>query len=265
MTVIKNALGQAFDVTNDVPYRNPEFYENAPANANRCRLDITIPKGQQNFPTVVWFHGGGLTGGSKHTPIELTQDPDHPCAVIACGYRLANVYGATGETCLDDAAAATAWVLNHIAEYGGDPKRVFVSGHSAGAYLTSMIGMDPRWLRRYNHSYRELKGLLPLSGQCVTHFTIRAERNIPMVQATCDDFAPIYHAVTPDLPPILLITGDAELEMCGRQEENAYFCRMLKLNGQKDVTHYTMQGYGHNMVQPAYPLCVEFIRRVSAY
>ena len=263
MNIIKNANDQIFEFTEDIPYRDGAFYESGLSNVDRCTLDLTIPQDEPGFSTVVWFHGGGLTAGAKHTPMALTMDVGHPSAVVACGYRLAGTDGATGATCLDDAACAVAWVLKNIASYGGDPTKVFVSGHSAGAYLTAMIGMDPQYLRRYGCDYTQLKGLMPLSGQCVTHFTIRAEQGIPITQPTCDEFAPLYHVGTPNLPPILLTTGQGDLEMCGRTEENAYFCRMLKLNGHQDVTHLIFDGYGHGCDYPSFPLFVQFIQRVA--
>ncbi len=258
-----NSLQQPFCQTLDIPYREKEFYETHPENGERCALDLTLPEGHSGFATIVWFHGGGLTGGVKHTPMELTLDPVHPNAVVACGYRLADPQGTPGITCLEDAAAALAWVIRHIAEYGGDPRKIFVSGHSAGAYLTCMLGMDPRWLQAQGCDYRQIRGLIPISGQCITHFTLRAERGIPMEQPLCDDLAPLYYVGTPNLPPILLTTGDSELEMCGRQEENAYFCRMLKLNGHQDVRHRTFQGYGHDCTLPSFPLATQFVQHLA--
>ena len=63
-----------------------------------------------------------------------------------------------------------------------------------------------------------------------------------------------------DAPPILLVTGDREKEMLGPYEENAYCMRMLKLVGHKDVTLYELQGYGHNMVEPALKPMLEWLR-----
>ena len=78
--------------------------------------------------------------------------------------------------CVDDAAASAAWVVKHIAEYGGDPRRIFVAGHSAGGYLTSMIGLDKRWLEPYGiDPDTTFAALIPYSGQVVTHFARRRE------------------------------------------------------------------------------------------
>ena len=126
-----------------------------------------------------------------------------------------------------------------------------------------MIGMAPPYLRRYGCDYRQIRRLMPLTAQCITHYTIRAERGIPITQPTCDEFAPLYHVGTPDLPPMLLATGQGELELCGRTEGNAYFCRMLKLNGHQDVVHLVFDGYGHDCTGPAFPPVVQFIRRIA--
>ena len=71
--------------------------------------------------------------------------------------------------------------------------------------------------------------------------------------------------VRPDAPPIVIISGDRELELFGRYEEQAYFWRMLKLVGHKDVTLYEMQGYDHGaMPQPAYKILKDHIKRITA-
>jgi len=67
-------------------------------------------------------------------------------ASVSAGYRLLVDGKATPTDCVSDAGAVVAWTLKHIAEYGGDPKKVFVSGSSGGGYLTLMVGMDPKWL-----------------------------------------------------------------------------------------------------------------------
>jgi dienelactone hydrolase len=84
--------------------------------------------------------------------------------------------------CIDDAAAAVAWVLKNIAEYGGDPEEIIVSGHSAGGYLTLMVGMDKTWLAKYDVDADDINALFPFSGHTITHFTVRQERGIPGTQ-----------------------------------------------------------------------------------
>ena len=223
----------------------------------RCVLDIYYPNNKEGFPTVVWFHGGGLTGGNKSIPAELKEKG---MAVVAANYRLypkvkAPVY-------IEDAAAAIAWVFNHMEEYGGDPDLIFISGHSAGGYLTSMVGMDKRWLKKHEIDANRIAGLIPFSGHTITHFTVRKERGIEGTQPVVDDLAPLYH-VRKDAPPLLLITGDREMEMMGRYEENAYMVRMMKVVGHPDTRLYEMDGYGHNMLTPAFPLLIKEVKRIE--
>jgi len=222
----------------------------------RCLLDVYYPKDQQGFPTVVWFHGGGLTGGEKFIPEALQQKG---VAVVAVNYRLypkvkAPVY-------IEDAAAALSWVFKNIPDYGGDSSLIFVSGHSAGGYLASMIGLDKSWLAKYQIDANRIAGLIPFSGHAITHFTVREERGIPGTQPVVDHLAPLFH-VRPDAPPLLLITGDREKELLGRYEENAFLMRMMKVAGHQDTQLFELDGYGHGMTAPAYPLLLQEVKRI---
>lgn len=170
----------------------------------RCRLDIYHPSNRTGFATVVWFHGGGLTGGSRHIPTGLQGKG---IAVVAANYRLHPKV--TCPAYPEDAAAAVAWTSRNIKKYGGDADRIFVSGHSAGGYLASMVGIDKRWLAKHGIDADRLAGLIPLSGHAITHMTVRKERGIPGNQPVVDAFAPFYH-VRPDAPPILLVLADAD-------------------------------------------------------
>lgn len=223
----------------------------------RCRLDVYHPTNRKDFATVVWFHGGGLTGGNKSVPKELREKG---VAVVAVNYRL--YPKVESPAYIEDAAAAVAWTMKNIANFGGSPKKVFVSGHSAGGYLTSMVGMDKRWLAAHGADADDLAGLIPYSGHTITHFTVRKERGIEGTRAIIDDMAPIYH-VRKDSPPMLLITGDRKLEMLGRHEENAYFWRMMQVVKHPDTTIMELDGYNHGqMAEPAHPLLLRFVRRI---
>ena len=174
-------------------------------------------------------------------------------------YRLSPQTPVAG--CLEDAAAAVAWVVRHIASYGGDPELIFLAGHSAGGYLVSMLGLDKRWLAAQGlDPDRAVAAVIPYSGQAVTHFTRRAELGMPAGQPLVDDMAPLFH-VRADAPPMLLLSGDRELEMLGRYEENAYFWRMLRIAGHPDVRLLEFDGYDHgNMPQAGHPAAVRYIR-----
>ena len=221
----------------------------------RCRLDLYYPEGVEGFKTVVWFHGGGLTGGNKFIPDQLKE---RGFAIVAVNYRL--YPKVKSPDYIDDAAAAVAWVFQNIERFGGDKRKVFVSGHSAGGYLTSMIGLDKSYLKKYKVDADSIAALIPFSGHTITHFTVREERGIPGTQVVVDELAPIYH-LRKDAPPLILITGDREMEMLGRYEENAYLCRMMKVIGHQHTSLYELDGFNHGeMANPAFYILRDYVK-----
>lgn len=224
----------------------------------KCLLDIYYPKTNENVPVIMWFHGGGLTSGAREIPERLKNQG---FVIIGVGYRLAGSE-IQAEVSISDAAAAVAWVIKNIEKYRGDPDAVFVSGHSAGGYLALMTVMNKTLLLNHGIDANNIAGVVPFSGHTITHFSIRSERGIPGEQPIIDEFAPLYY-VRKEAPPMLLITGDRELEILGRYEENAYFYRMMKVSGHQDIKLNEMEGYGHNMAEPAYPLLLNFVRSHS--
>ena len=190
----------------DISYAEPE----------RCRLDVKWPAGQTNFPTVVWFHGGGLVNGNKHF-ISI----DDGIAQVAANYRLLDTNMTDGAVCIRDAAAAVAWTLENISRYGGDPKKVYVSGMSAGGYLTMMVGMAPQYLRERGHDIGELAGIAPMSGQATKHYNVRkfSGDSDPQFLPKIDELAPLRWC-SKDIPPIVSICGEEPWEWKCRSEEN---------------------------------------------
>ncbi|WP_207532469.1 alpha/beta hydrolase [Desertivirga arenae] len=243
---------------NNIHYYSDSLNQSDKYINERCALDIYYPKNQKNFKTVVWFHGGGLTGGRKEIPASLREKG---ICVVGVGYRLApNV---KSPEYIKDAAAAVAWTFKNIQKYGGDPSLIFLSGHSAGAYLVDMVTLDKTWLGPHGIDANKIAGLISLSAQAITHFTIRKERGLADTKVVVDNFAPL-NLVRADAPPTLLVTGDRELEMLGRYEENAYLYRMFKLVGHKDVRLLELQGYDHGgMAEPAFPLLLKEMDRIA--
>jgi acetyl esterase/lipase len=222
---------------------------------SQCKLDLYYPKGQKNYTTIVWFHGGGLTAGSKEIPKALMEKG---YAVVGVGYRLspkANV-----PAIIEDAAAAMAWIFQHIGEYGGDPDKLILTGHSAGGYLGMMITLNKSYLAKYGIDANRIGALIPFSGQAISHFTYRKEQGMGALQPTIDTYAPLFH-VRADAPPMILITGDRELELFGRYEENAYLKRMMQLVGHQKTSLYELDGFDHGgMPEPAFPLLLRLIK-----
>ena len=229
----------------DVSYRNRKTEKNwTDYMDEQCRLDIYYPENQAGFPTVVWFHAGNLMRGNRYIPDRLKEQE---IAVVAVSYRLHPKVSSPAY--IEDAAGAIAWVFKNIENIGGDASLIFVSGHSAGGYLTIMTGLNIAYLARYGVDANDIAGLIPFSCQTVTHSTIRAERGIPQIQVTVDELAPLYH-VRADSPPLVLITGDRELEIWGRYEENAYMARMMKLAGHNHTRLHELDGFDLGRLNP---------------
>ena len=240
----------------DIQYYDEQSCKTDAYINQQCRLDLYYPSNAKGFATVVWFHGGGLTGGMKEIPMALKNKG---ICVVGVEYRLSPKV--KSPEYVKDAAAAVAWVFRNIGSLGGDTSLIFVAGHSAGGYLTAMLGLDKSWLQAQGIDANRIAGLIPLSAQTITHFTIRAERNIPEKQPLIDSMAPLFH-VRADAPPMLLVTGDRELELLGRYEENAYLARMMKLCGHTQTRLLELGGYSHDMTAPAFPLLLTEVQRI---
>lgn len=231
---------------NDISYR---------VGAERCALDIAYDSDRKEAPVIVWFHGGGLTKGNKKIPEKLRGKN---CVVVSVGYRL--YPEASVSEIIDDAAMAVAWVVNNISRYGGDTHKIILSGHSAGAYLVSMLALDKQHLSKYGVDADQFSLIAPFAGQMMTHFTEKESRGIEKTQPVIDSLAPLYH-IRKDAPPFLLVTGDRNLEMICRYEENALFCGLMKHIGHPSMTLYELQGFTHKtMVQPALQLLVNTLK-----
>lgn len=249
---------QQYVTEKDIRYYSDSAIGGDAYKSSQCMLDVYYPKGAKNFATIIWFHGGGLTGGGKELPKALMEKG---YAIVGVGYRFSPKVRAPAY--IEDAAAATAWVFRHIADYGGSTRLIFISGHSAGGYLGMMITLNKKYLGKYGIDANSIAALVPFSGQAITHYTIREERGIKNTQPVIDEYAPLYH-VRSDAPPTLLITGDREMELLGRYEENAYLLRMMKLAGHTRTRLYELQGFDHGgMAVPAYPLLLKEVAAVA--
>ena len=240
-----------FDETKDIRYSD--------ASPN-CILDVKWPKGVTNFATMVFFHGGGLVGDGKgYGPWPEEARERDAVARVGCRYRVFKKDPAKNATrpedCLDDAAAAVAWTLRNIAGYGGDPKKVFVSGVSAGGYQTAMIGMDPRWLAKYGYRTTDLCGIAPYTGQVTKHFNVRSigfRDAEPRYAPKVDEWAPLYWCKEKAYPPICLVTGGRrDNEMPCRVEENEFLAISLKRCGIPNVEFHETEGSHGGGVKPS--------------
>lgn len=257
---------------NDLSYYPPGFPGSGDLSyrAERCKLDIYYPvNSEKKFPTLIWFHGGGMVGGAKGFNAHISILRERGLAVVMPNYRLASGPARCPDY-LEDAAAAVAWVFQNIAQYGGDANSIYLSGGSAGGYLAAMLGLDRRWLARHDLDARNLAGIMPVSGQMATHFQIINERrNTPGGGAyhplLIDEFAPLFH-LSPDAAPIRLYVGDSDLDWPARAEENRLLASSLtRLAGHPDTRCYVLPGYGHGDVYvPALVLLLKHLWEIES-
>jgi acetyl esterase/lipase len=253
-------------VVADLAYKTGESLSEY--EAERCKLDLYLPSTGTKWPTLVWLHGGGISGGNKGgSTAEIARTfAKAGIAVAAINYRLSPKV--TFPAYVEDTAAAFAWVHAHIAEQGGDPARVFLGGHSAGAYLSSLVCMDARYLQKLGLDPSKIAGLIPVSGQMMTHFQVRKERGIAENTIMADEAAPIYFT-RKDLPPMLILFGDHDWP--ARLEENQYFVAMQKVAGNKNLTLQVIPDRTHGSIagnipkpgDPAAEAIITFIKGIA--
>ena len=149
------SVGQAQDVKKNIPYAQPAH--------ERHVLDVYSPAGAKNLPVVFWIHGGGWQAGDK-SDVQLKPQMfmDRGFVFVSTNYRLLPTVEM--HTIFQDVAKSLKWVNEHIAEHGGDPKRILVGGHSAGAQLAALICIDDRYLKAEGLSLGIIKGCIPVDG-----------------------------------------------------------------------------------------------------
>lgn len=244
-----------YRLVKDIPYFDDE--QTDAYKLERCFLDVYYPTDVEDFATIVWFHGGGITGGEKHLLDEFRRQG---FAVVSANYRLSP--RAKSPSYIQDCAQAVAWVFAHIAEYGGSPDKICLSGHSAGGYLTLMLTLDKSYLAAYGVDADKIAASYPISGQCATHYTIRQERGLPDDIPIMDEYAPSTR-VRKEGAPIVLITGDRRYEMLSRYEENLHIYSLLQHFGHP-VKLFEMQGFDHcSVLGPAAYWIREDVKKLS--
>jgi acetyl esterase/lipase len=139
---------------------NIPYVENGHA---RHVLDIYAPTNAKNLPVVFWIHGGGWQQGDK-SDVETKPQwfMDKGFVFVSTNYRL--LPEVDMGTLIRDCAKSLAWVQKNITKHGGDPKRVLVGGHSAGAQLAAILCTDDRYLNEAGADFSTLIGCVPVDG-----------------------------------------------------------------------------------------------------
>ncbi len=187
------------DITHDVPYA-PGF---------RRSLDIYRPHEGKALPIVIFLYGGSWREGDKSTyPFVAAPIARRGAVVLVPDYRL--YPQVRFPAFLHDNAKAVAWAIAHATALGGDPRRVFIVSHSAGAYDAAMLALDPRWLAAEGIDRKSLAGVVGLAGPY--DFLPITDPDIVPIFAPVDDgpaSQPI-NFVDGHNPPMFLLAGDAD-------------------------------------------------------
>ncbi|MEZ5364033.1 MAG: alpha/beta hydrolase [Bryobacterales bacterium] len=151
------AAASAQKLDSDVPY--------VPNGHERQKVDIYTaekPSGDKQ-PVIFWIHGGGWQAWDKtDVAIKPKALTERGFVFVSTGYRL--LPEVSMDELTDDVARSLAWVHKNIARYGGDPSRIFVGGHSAGAQLAALMCTDERYMQRHGAPFSALKGCIPVDG-----------------------------------------------------------------------------------------------------
>ena len=148
-------VAQAQNVTRDVPYASPAH--------ERQVLDVYAADGAEGLPVVFWIHGGGWqTGDKSDVQIKPRVFTERGFVFVSTNYRL--LPEVEMDVLIRDVARSLGWVHKNIVQYGGDPQRIFVMGHSAGAQLAALICIDERYANAEGVPFDVLKGCVPVDG-----------------------------------------------------------------------------------------------------
>jgi acetyl esterase/lipase len=172
-------------------------------------LDIYRPQGTnaKSVPIVLFFYGGGWQRGQRaqYRFVGRRLAQQGVLAIVA-DYRTFPRAGFPDF--IDDAAQAVAWTRQHAAEYGGDPQRLYIAGHSAGAQIAALLGTDPRYLSRHDLRPRDLAGVIGLAGPY--DFVINGQYTKVFGPPAQWPQAQAINFVDGNEPPFLLIHGDKD-------------------------------------------------------
>jgi acetyl esterase/lipase len=230
------------------------------------KLDIwsTAAKGKEPRPVLVFFYGGGWANGSR-TEYSYAARPfvEAGYIVVLPDYRKVPEVRFPGF--VEDSAAAVKWVQTNIAKYGGDPARVSVAGHSAGAYNALMLTLDPQWL-----GDKPVTAAISLAG-AADFFPFTSKRAINAMSKFPDPTAtqPVTF-VRANAPPILLIHGTDDTVVRIRNS-NSLYAKQKAAGG--DITLKAQQGGSHNdlvlalgtLFRGRYPVVKESVTFLNAH
>lgn len=213
------------------------------------KLDVWRPSGgaRAGLPVLIFWYGGGWAHGTRDEyAFAARAYAKNGFVVVMPDYR--KVPAIRFPAFLQDGAEAVKWTRDHVAEFGGDPDRVAVAGHSAGAYTVAMLALDQRWLRADGVDPHIIKAAVGLCGP-YDFYPFTAKRAADAMQGAAEPVMtqPIHFA-RPDAPPMLLVSAGNDTQVKAHNASN--LTARLKALG-APVTHLDYPGLSHENVAMA--------------
>lgn len=248
------------------------------------KFDLEIPA-RTGFATLIFVHGGSLTSGDKGDSDYAHVCDSFPAAGIACAnvnYRLGPRHPWPAQA--EDVASAIAWVRTNIADYGGDPKNLFLLGHSSGATLVALVASDDRYLARHGMKPSDLRGVMPMSSimwdveleeaiaqrgrdMIARNFLHEPDNRMYGSLEKYQDHWPIRH-IHASLPPFLFLIAEAEKDQPPVLKTNAKFVEDARKFGNEAEykvfggrKHYTIVRQLHEPGDAVFAVILDFILR----
>ena len=178
-------------------------------DGQRQTLDVYAPEGASGRPVIVFIYGGSWSSGNKNDyTFAGAALASRGYMTVIPDYRL--VPQVRFPSFVEDCAAAVRWATDHAQEYGGDPSRIVLVGHSAGAYNVMMLALDAHYLREAGVGAERIRGAIGLAGPYdFLPFDVDATRNA-FGQAPDAALTQPIHFARRDAPPLLLLWGEAD-------------------------------------------------------
>lgn len=248
------------------------------------KLDLSLPA-STGFATLIFVHGGSLTGGDKADSDYARVCDSFPAVGVACAnvnYRLGPQH--SWPTPAEDLASAVAWLHKNIQTYGGDPKKLFLLGHSSGAMLVALLGSDDRYLAKQRMKLSDLRGVMPMGSimwddeleQAIAQsgrdtiarsFLNDPDNRIYGSFEMYQDHWPIRH-IHAGMPPFLFLIAESEQEQPPVLKTNAKFVEETRKCGNAadyevfaGRKHYTMIRQLHQPGDAVFAAILDFIRK----
>jgi acetyl esterase/lipase len=178
----------------NIPYTAAESDEEP-----KHQLDVYLPKGATAAPVLFFVHGGAWRSGDRSQYIALgNRFAKEGLVTVIPSYRLAPKHPHPAQ--IQDVAAAFAWTVRHVAQYGGDTNRIFVAGHSAGGHLVALLALHERYLVEQHLSPGLIRGVAALSG--VYDLTSTEGQSSVFGRETEErrEASPLFHVARSSLP-----------------------------------------------------------------